>query len=123
MEMVCFSTRVLADVGQIRPRTNQEGLAPHRHAPGQHANVSAPGMAFASLLRIFPSANRLHQESGFHECERNAPTRVQQSCYPTTGPILGREGSQVDDTRLIPVLQAELARRPAPPIWVDGHNT
>src|SRR5712672_2612494 len=108
MEMESFPTRVLADVGQMRPRTNREGLAPHHHPP-KRTDVSALGMTSASLLRISSSANWSYQRSRFHGCDCGAPTRVQQPCYPTTDPTLDgkfRWG-------LILVLQVELARRPA----------
>jgi len=48
MEMEFFPTGAFEDVGQIRPRTNQEGLAPFEAS--KLADVSAPGMASASLL-------------------------------------------------------------------------
>jgi len=72
----------VADVGQIRPRTNQEGLpvAPHshHHDTPKLADVSALGMASAliSLLQIFPSANWEYQRSVFRRRDCSAPTQV-----------------------------------------------
>jgi len=58
-KMQCPSTRVFADVGQICPRTNQEVLGPHN--PPKLPDLSDPGMASASLLRICPRANWSYQ--------------------------------------------------------------
>src|SRR5712671_1388713 len=115
METGFFPTRVLEDVGQIRLRTNQEGWVPYHHFP-EILDVSAPGMASASLLRIFPSAKRSQCRCGFDRCDCSAPTRVQQPYCPTSG-------AMVKYPILILVLQAELARRPAPSTWVDVHHT
>jgi len=100
------ATRVFANVGQILPRTSQEGLALH-HTP-KRQGVSAPGMASASLLQKFSSGTRPRRRS-FHKCDRSAPTPVQQPCFSTAGPTLNDW-----KIRLVLALQAELARRPAP---------
>ena len=54
--MECDSTRGIADVGQIHPRTNREGLTPFHHT-NRAADVSAPGMAPALLPKLFPIPN------------------------------------------------------------------
>ena len=54
--MECHTTGGVADEGKIHPRTNREGLAPFYHTT-RSPDVSAPGMAPASLLKLFPIAN------------------------------------------------------------------
>ena len=51
----CQTIRVIADVGQIHPKTNREGLAHFVHK-SRATDLSVPGMA-RLLLQILPTRN------------------------------------------------------------------
>src|SRR5258705_262334 len=66
-------TRVDADAEQIHPRTSREGLPLHMT---RAADLSALGMAPASLPKAFPNANLRRTRSRLHAHDRCA--RLQQ---------------------------------------------
>ena len=67
-EIECDSTEDVADVGQIHPRVNREGLAffPHTLHTSGAVEISAPGTVPAILSKFLPNESLKRARGRFH---------------------------------------------------------
>lgn len=79
--MVCHLTRIVADVGRIHPRRNQEWAEANDKTEAlQDSDASPSGVAPALPPRLSPIENLKLSIGRLHVCDRYA--QVQKLCYP-----------------------------------------